>query len=65
MDLNENISLDKTFPSLKERSSWISAAEAFNLLNRTIFSNPNANLNSNAFGQVTGQSNAPARCSSR
>ena len=55
---NENISLSKTFP-VKERFKLDFRGEAFNLLNRTIFGNPNANLNSNAFGQVTGQSNAP------
>ncbi len=55
---NENISLSKTFP-VKERFKLDFRGEAFNLLNRTIFGNPNANLNSNAFGQVTSQSNAP------
>jgi hypothetical protein len=55
---NENISLSKTFP-IKERFKLDFRGEAFNLLNRTIFGNPNANLNSNAFGQVTSQSNSP------
>ena len=56
--LNENVSLSKQFP-VKERYKLDFRAEAFNLFNRTVFSNPNTNLNSNAFGQVTGQSNAP------
>jgi hypothetical protein len=34
-------------------------AEAFNLLNRTIFGTGSTNLNAGNFGQVTSQSNTP------
>jgi hypothetical protein len=55
-NLNENISLGKSF-ALTERFRLDFRAEAFNLLNRVVFSNPNTNLNSSSFGLVTGQSN--------
>ena len=55
---NENVSLAKTFASPSSfRLDF--RAEAFNLFNRTVFSNPNTNLNSKRLRQVTGQSNAP------
>jgi hypothetical protein len=54
---NENISLAKSF-RLTERFRLDFRAEAFNMFNRVVFSNPNANLDSNAFGRVTGQANA-------
>jgi hypothetical protein len=56
--LNENVSLGKSF-NLTERFKLDFRAEAFNLLNRTVFSNPNTNLNSSAFGIVSGQANSP------
>ncbi len=55
--LNENISLGKTF-QVREHLRVDFRAEAFNLLNRVIFSNPNSNLNSSSFGLVTGQANS-------
>ena len=60
--LNENASLAKSF-RLTERFRLDFRAEAFNIFNRTIFSNPNANLDSNTFGRVTGQNTGsyPAR----
>ncbi len=56
--LNENVSLAKSF-NLTEKIRLDFRAEAFNLLNRVVFSNPNTNLNSTSFGLVTGQSNTP------
>jgi Carboxypeptidase regulatory-like domain len=56
--LNENVSLGKSF-SFRERLRLDFRAEAFNIFNRTIFASPNANINSNTFGQVTAQSNSP------
>ncbi len=56
--LNENVSLGKTF-DLTERFRLDFRAEAFNLLNRVVFSSPTTNLNSNSFGVITGQQNAP------
>ena len=53
---NENISLGKTFP-LTERFRMDLRMEAFNLLNRTIFSQGNSNINNNSFGVVTSQVN--------
>ncbi len=34
-------------------------AEAFNFLNRTVFSTPTTNLNNNSFGLITAQANSP------
>jgi hypothetical protein len=56
--LNENVSLGKAF-AFREQLRLDFRAEAFNLLNRTVFSNPNTNLSSASFGIVSGQSNAP------
>jgi hypothetical protein len=56
--LNENLSLGKSF-AITERFRLDFRAEAFNLFNRVVFSNPNTNLNSTSFGLVTGQSNSP------
>ena len=56
-NLNENISLGKSF-AITERFRLDFRAEAFNLLNRVVFSNPQTNLNSSSFGLVTGQSNS-------
>ncbi len=55
---NENVGLGKSF-NLTERFRLDFRAEAFNLFNRTVFSNPNTNLNSSAFGIVSGQANSP------
>jgi hypothetical protein len=55
--LNENVSLGKSFHFV-ERMRLDFRAEAFNIFNRTVFSSPNTNLNSNSFGLVTGQSNS-------
>ncbi|HEY3835079.1 MAG TPA: carboxypeptidase regulatory-like domain-containing protein, partial [Bryobacteraceae bacterium] len=55
---NENVSLGKSF-LLTERFRLDFRAEAFNLFNRTVFSNPTTNLNSSAFGIVSGQANSP------
>ena len=55
---NENISLAKTF-RVTENIRLDLRAEAFNLLNRTIFALPNTNLDNGAFGVVTSQANSP------
>jgi hypothetical protein len=55
---NENVSLAKTF-SVTEKFRLDFRWEAFNLFNRTLFSTGNGNLNSNAFGVVASQANAP------
>lgn len=57
-NLNENLSLGKSF-TLTEAFRLDFRAEAFNLLNRTVFGSPNGNLNSNSFGLVTSQANQP------
>jgi hypothetical protein len=57
-NLNENVSLGKSF-ALTERFKLDFRAEAFNLFNRTVFSNPVTNLNSASFGIVSAQSNSP------
>jgi hypothetical protein len=57
-NLNENVSLGKSF-HIRERFRLDFRAEAFNLLNRTVFSNPNTNLNSTTFGVVSAQANSP------
>lgn len=57
-NLNENVSLGKTFP-LAERFRLDFRAEAFNLLNRIVFGAPNTNLSSTSFGLAATQSNSP------
>ena len=57
-NLNENVSLGKSF-QMTERFRLDFRAEAFNFLNRTVFSTPTTNLNSNSFGLVTAQANSP------
>ncbi len=57
-NFNENISLAKSFP-FTESKRLDFRAEAFNLFNRTRFSNPDLNLNDTAFGKVTSQANNP------
>ena len=58
-NLNENISLGKSFRLWSEQSRLDMRAEAFNLFNRTIFGRPDSNLDSNTFGLIQSQSNAP------
>ncbi|MBI1353132.1 MAG: carboxypeptidase regulatory-like domain-containing protein [Acidobacteria bacterium] len=55
---NENISLAKTF-AVTEKFRLDLRGEAFNLLNRTVFSVGSTNINSNTFGVVTSQVNQP------
>ncbi|MFN7933968.1 MAG: TonB-dependent receptor [Bryobacteraceae bacterium] len=57
-NLSENVSLSKTF-HLTEQVRADLRGEAFNALNRTVFSNPQTNLNNVNFGRVTGQANSP------
>ena len=57
-NLSENVSLGKTF-DLTERFRLDFRVEAFNLLNRVVFSSPTTNLNSNSFGAITSQANSP------
>jgi hypothetical protein len=57
-NLSENVSLGKTF-ALTERFRLDFRVEAFNLLNRVVFSSPTTNLNSNSFGAITSQANSP------
>jgi hypothetical protein len=56
---NENLSLIKN--TYITESTYVQfRAEAYNVFNRVIFSNPAANINTPAtFGQVTGQANTP------
>jgi hypothetical protein len=55
---NENVSLARTF-RVTESIRVDLRAEAFNLLNRTIFGTGSTNLDAGNFGQVTSQSNTP------
>jgi hypothetical protein len=55
---NENVSLAKTFP-IRESLRIDLRAEAFNVINRTIFGSGSTNLDSATFGVVTNQSNTP------
>jgi hypothetical protein len=55
---NENVSLAKTF-SIRERLRIDFRAEAFNVLNRVVFGGPQTSLNSNTFGVISSQANAP------
>ena len=57
-DMNENVSLAKTF-AVKERLRIDLRGEAFNLLNRTVFGTGSTNLDSATFGLVTNQVNSP------
>ncbi|MEO7143605.1 MAG: TonB-dependent receptor [Bryobacteraceae bacterium] len=56
--LNEDVSLGKSF-NLTESRHIDFRAEAFNLFNRTVFGNPDSNLNSKTFGVVSSQANSP------
>jgi hypothetical protein len=55
---NENISVAKSF-RISESARVDLRGEAFNILNRTIFSTGNTNLNAGAFGTVTSVVNDP------
>ena len=55
---NENISIAKTF-RITENTRIDLRGEAFNILNRTIFSTGSTNLNAADFGRVISQSNDP------
>ena len=57
-NLNENVNLSRTF-AIRERVRVTLRAEAFNVLNRTVWAAPNTTLTSAAFGQVRAQSNTP------
>ncbi len=59
-NLREDVSIGKTIPFGESRRIDF-RAEAFNVFNRVVFSPGNTNLNSNAFGRVTSQSNEPRR----
>ena len=54
--LNENISIARTFDM---RTTLEFRFEVFNLLNRTIWGNPDSTITSQNFGLVTTQRNAP------
>jgi hypothetical protein len=56
-NLNENVSLGKSF-RFTERFHLDFRMEAFNIFNRTVFSNPSTNLNATTFGLVSGQANS-------
>jgi hypothetical protein len=56
--LNEDISLLKN-TKISERFNLQFRAEAFNILNRTVFGFPNRSLASQAFGQIFTQRNLP------
>jgi hypothetical protein len=56
-NLNENISLSKTFKV--SGKSLDLRIEAFNLFNRVVWGAPNVNFSSAAFGQISSQANTP------
>jgi hypothetical protein len=56
--LTENISIAKSF-QMGESTRFDFRWEIFNIFNRTVFGTGSTNLNSNTFGQVTNQVNAP------
>ena len=55
---NEEVAMDKEFNLTRDVSLEL-RADAFNLFNRTIWSAPVTDINSPAFGHITGQSNGP------
>jgi hypothetical protein len=55
--LNENISIARTFAVQRTRLEF--RFEAFNLLNRTVWGNPDSTITSANFGRVTTLANAP------
>ena len=57
-NLNENISLQKTF-SFTETVRLDFRWEMFNVLNRVVFGAPDSNVQSQTFGRITSQFNSP------
>ena len=55
--LNENVSIARTFDLQKTRLEF--RFEVFNLLNRTIWGNPDSTITSANFGKVTTLNNSP------
>jgi hypothetical protein len=56
--LSENISVAKTI-TVSSQLRLDVRMEAFNLLNRVVWSSPNTNFNNNNFGRITSQANSP------
>lgn len=56
---NIDLSLYKNFVLIENRVNMQLRAEAFNLLNQVVFSNPNMVLSSGQFGVISGQANTP------
>lgn len=59
-NLNEDVSLSKTFP-LPKRLTLKLQADAFNVFNRTVFGGIPTDISSANFGTVTGQTNDPRK----
>ncbi len=56
---NFDAGLAKTFPLIYDRLNLKFRADAFNVLNHPTFGNPNADITSGNFGQITSTSNSP------
>ena len=56
---NLDSGLRRSIPLYRERVALVLEVDAFNVLNHTLFSNPNAVYNSATFGQITSASNKP------
>ena len=61
---NWDFSIGKT-TTLHDNVNIVFRAEAFNLINRTQFGDPNVTSSSSIFGVITSQQNQPRCCSSR
>ncbi|MFN0123928.1 MAG: carboxypeptidase regulatory-like domain-containing protein, partial [Blastocatellia bacterium] len=57
-NLNENISLQKTF-NFTEKLRMDFRWELFNVFNRVVFDPPDSSITSQTFGRITGQNNSP------
>jgi hypothetical protein len=55
---NIDAGLRRSIPIFREMA-FVFEANAFNVLNHTLFNNPNATFGSTAFGQISGASNKP------
>jgi hypothetical protein len=55
---NESVSIARTF-KIKENVNFQFKADAFNVFNRTLFGGVNTDLQSTAFGHISGQANTP------